>query len=176
MLGRCCISRLSFFGERSNQFRGCALVGLVCVGDVTCPSACCIANVCGGLPGEIVDAGESGPPFVTKSGPMLGGGMGDPGGSGVAPRSRASKKPGVDADALGMSGASLVSRECVTEPGRETESMESDAKGSSPTREDVLAFAVPAPPRNELGGGRPAAPLVFGPMTSSTMLLVPVTF
>ena len=40
--------------------------------------------------------------------------------------------------------------------------MESDAKGSSPTREDVLVFAVPALPQNELGGGRAAA---------STMLL-----
>lgn len=106
---------------------------------------------------------------------MLGAGIGDPGGSGVS-RPRASKKPGVEEATLGRSGASLVSRECVTEPGRDMVSIESEAKGSSPTSDDELSLAVPGPVWNALGGRRApepaaaAAPAV-GPMTSSTMLL-----
>ena len=179
--------RDTFFGDLSSQFFGCTLpVGLLCVGDVTCPSACCAANDCGGLPGEIVDDGDSGPMFVTNKGPIPGGGIGDPGTSRESRGREASKYPrdwdGLTAEEVGRSGASLVSRECATDGGWEIESIESDANGSSPTREDELAFAVPGPARNEVGGGaRPgpaaaapaptAAPAVLGPMTSSMMRL-----
>ena len=122
--------------------------GLVAVGDVVCPSACCCECVSVGEC-EIVDDGDSGPMFVTNSGPMLGGGIGDPGGSGAELGVRDSKKPGALRFAFGSSGVSLVSRECVWR-------FESDAKGSSPTSDVVLPLPLPkcppCAPRNALGG------------------------
>lgn len=55
------LARTIFFGERSSQLRGCA------------------DAVAGGDPGDTVSAGDSGPMFVTNSGPILGIGTGEPG-------------------------------------------------------------------------------------------------
>ena len=164
------LGRVTFFGERSSQLRGCVVAvagGLVTVGDVVCPSACCCECVSVGEC-EIVDDGDSGPMFVTNSGPMLGGGIGDPGGSGAELGVRDSKKPGALRFAFGSSGVSLVSRECVWR-------FESDAKGSSPTSDVVLPLSLPrrtpCAPRNALGGCGCEAEVGLGPMTSSMILL-----
>ena len=156
---------------------------------MSCPSACCAANVDGGLPGERVDGepGDIGPMFVTKSGPMPGGGIGEPGT--VLKRSLSlfggtwskyalgavTETEGCGWAAFGgRRGVSLVSRECAALGARDALSMGNDANGSSPTSDDVL---LAAPPRGRMrpGGGRPCAAAVPalppGPMTSSTIRL-----
>ena len=109
------LGRVTFFGERSSQLRGCVVAvagGLVTVGDVVCPSACCCECVNVGEC-EIVDDGDSGPMFVTNSAPNFGAGIGDPGAFGT---SSLSANPGTRGVGLfGSSGASLASRECECE-------------------------------------------------------------